>query len=673
MDRHEGNHAGTRRGFAFPLVLVMALVMAGVLFALDRVVRGYRNQTHRYRDGEVAFYLARSALDSAERAAEVLLEQGPPPPGPAREIYDRVLLSSAQDLDGAVEVLDLPYLERLIPPHVSGEVRVEMKFYGVEPLGLSLPPGWIPSPWEKRGMVEFQAVAVVGSTRRVLAVRRPFRIQERIPTLLGRFSLLLGKNQGTPEDLNALTYVPRLGLFHRSVSRELSWPVTVFSLPSDGRDRTPFQRFGGDPLEAARRGGWVALLGDKPWVLNLTFGPGESSTLEEGFLVRNFESIHTLPGLSKTLKTSRFGLARDLLALPMFSQATWANVPDGSSLFHLSGETRNPTPSLVLGRVFRRFGTFSKVADSRQGPFVSIPELDSDREAEVLQRLDEFLPGIDRDLAAKVQARLEVESYNRSYDAVVSDRTRRDSEGRVVPNETPFLPEPYLSQGLGPELEPFPQGPRNYLYPDPQATSSEYAGGVRIRDDGGQTLFEGSLDELLPALGESLAQRSMWVLEPEQGKSSGEIFQERFQRGGELFLRGTVRLPMAAASLGPFHVRRGGTILVDGKAEIHGPITVAPGEALAIVARQGPLVIANEHPIAAILACTEGEVQPTPRGMDVRGSVVAGSFDVLPWIGLKGAGQIVYDPRLNPSRRAGRAHQTRVFLEDRREVVLRRR
>ena len=126
------------------------------------------------------------------------------------------------------------------------------------------------------------ARARVGAATRTLVVRRPFRSFYRLPPLLGRFSLLMGELAGGPEGANALTYTPKLGLFQRSASGALGWPLQVYPLPPTGDGRSPAERWGPDPVAPLRLGGWVGLLGETPWILNVTFGPDLTKFVREG-------------------------------------------------------------------------------------------------------------------------------------------------------------------------------------------------------------------------------------------------------------------------------------------------------------------------------------------------------------------------------------------------------
>jgi hypothetical protein len=121
------------------------------------------------------------------------------------------------------------------------------------------------------------------------------------------------------------------------------------------------------------------------------------------------------------------------------------------------------------------------------------------------------------------------------------------------------------------------------------------------------------------------------------------------------------------------HVARGGTVAVDDDVEVRGPITVAPGEALAIVSLNGNVLIQDNEEIDAYLVACNGQVLPSPAGMDVRGGVAARGFDPRLWMGGRGVRRIVYDDRVDPAFTEARLNQFRVHLGEERQVLLERR
>lgn len=673
-----------RRGFALPVVLVLAMVLGGVLWGLDRVVSGFRNRSTRFRDGEVAYYAARSGLQLGETMLERVAGRPPPPGAPGRALYDLLVRSRPEDLDGGEDSVEIPFAERLIPGEgVDGEVRVTARFLTVAPLMRTQPPGIQADPLEKRGVLELESWARVGSAERRFVSRRDFHTLYRLPPVTGRFSLLFGQLEGTAEAANALTYSPRLGLFQRSVSRQLGWPLVVYPYPLDEDPaRSPADRFEADPLAPMRQGGWVGLLGRTPWLLNLSFGPGDRSPLEEGYLLRNSEAIYPSPRLPGFYEKSlRLGYARDVTQLPMFAAYEAETIPDGTSLLHLAGDATHRLPPVVLGRAFRRYLSFSKLADRADGAFTSfhgVPEADFSGPRASFQGV---VPGGDYQSYRQVMARSVVEPYNRSYDFVVTDRETRDAAGRVLPGDTPWEPRRHLTaEAVAPYVQSAGGLPGELLYPDPARRDEARIGGaVRLGDEAGVALFEGSLEDLLPSLRESLMARAVTELRDAPEEAAADGFARRYLKspegGGprELELPPVLRVQAPRLELGPLHVRRGGTLLVDGDLVVTGPLTTARGEVLALVSLNGDVIVRDESPVAASLLALQGQVLASERGLDVRGNLVAARFDPMTWLGGQGLRRVVYDPRLDPARAETRSSQYRIHLGAERRTVVRRR
>lgn len=669
---------GRAPGFALPVAIVVALVLGGIFFAVDRVVSGYRAHSTLFRDGELAWHAAQGALAVGEAALENLFGAPPPATGPARDLFDLVVRTPATALSGE-DSLTLPILGSLLPPDVAGTVELVVRFVEVRPLALPLEPGFPADPLEKQGKLELEARARVGAATRTLVVRRPFRAFYRLPPVLGRFSLLFGELAGIPESPNALTYVPKLGTFHRSGSGALGWPLQVYPLPPTGDGRTPAERWGSDPTAPLRMGGWVGLLGETPWILNVCFGPGDGSPLEEGHLVRNFEAVFpstAAPGSHE--KARRLGFARNILELPAFADFEGESIPDASSLLHLYGDAREPIPAVVLGRAFRRFLTWSKLGSGAAGPFTSLGGAAPADFDPADPRVAAVLPGGSYDAYRAAMARSVVEPANRSYDFVVTQAETRGPTGTVEAGATPWSPErTLLAARTGPYLAPAGAGAEAFLYPDPATASTERGwGNVALKADDDAPLFTGSPDLILPGLARMLEARAAWRIEAPAGggTDAASIFEGRFMPDRRTLRLGTaVHLAADPVRLGPLHVAYGGTLTVPGQLELVGPITCAPGETLALVSLGGNVRIANEEPIAALVAALAGEVQPSSRGLDLRGALVAARFDPLTWMAARGAQRIVYDPRLNPGLTATRLAQMRVHLASSRELVVDRR
>lgn len=663
-----------RRGFAFPLLIVMILVLGGVLYSVNQVVTGYRQRSTRFRDGEVAYYAARGALRIAEKSLEKLLAGPPPESGRGRDLYLLLTRTRPEDLVGSQEELEIPYLSRLLPATAQGgEVSAKVRLQRVEPLGIAVPPGFPVDPYEKRGVLEIEVRAEVGAAVRRVVMRRPFLCMYRLPPVVGRFSLLYGGYEGAPETLNPFSYAPRLGLFQTSVGGNLAWPLAVYPLPFLGDGRTPEERWGSDPVAAVADGGWVGLLGERPWTLNLTFGAGDASPLEEGRLVRTFESVFPSTALSGVYeKARRFGFARNLLQLPMFSAFEAGEIPDTSGLLHLAGDSREPLPPFVLGRVFRRYLTFSKLARDPDGPFTSFfgrEQADHDSSDADFQAAAGT-----GDYAAyrQAMARAVVEPYNRTFDFVVTDATRRDESGRILAGGTPWQPRRHLGAGQVGDWIRASGGGEGFLYPQAAGSGDERAfGDVQVLGEGGAVLFDGDLQALLPGLAELLPARAVEVLAPTASESVADLFRQRYlDEDGALDLGHAVHLTGGGLNLDLRRVARGGTLMVDGDLRVSGPLEVAPGEVLALVSLSGNVVVTNAEPIHAALVAPRGEVIPSPQGMDLRGALVAARLDASRWLGVRGATRVVYDHRFNPARDSRRAAQVRVHLGDQRELVL---
>jgi hypothetical protein len=653
------------------------MILGSVLFVLNRAVTSYQNRSTRFRDGEIAYYAARSGLTLAERILEGVAGRPGRQAGNLRDLYDLMVSSRPEDLNGSEDEITLPFAERLLPETVEGEVEAVVRFRNVASLLRNLPPGYLPDPREKRGILELECRAQVGAAERRLIVRRDFHVMGAQLPVVGRFSLLLGELLGGQNFVNALTYSPKLGLFLRSVSRKVAWPLQVYPLPVDTEEdlAPPAQRFATDPLRPLKEGGWVGLFGATPWVMNVCFGSGSGSPSEQGYLLRNFESV--VPSTHFTglyEKVTRLGYTRDITRLPMFAAYESETIPDGASLLQLAGDSRYRTPPVVLGRAFRRFLSFSKLGTTADGDFTSfhgVAETDFEAARMAFQNI---VPGGDYASYQNIMARSVVEPFNRSYDFVVTDAETLDEEGRVLPGATPWSPGRFLQASeIAPYLQPIGSGPENFLYPDPTRREEEKrSGGIVLGTEEGESFYQGHPADILPGLRELALARSLAEVRRTATLSAEDEFKRRFLVDSKLDLGLPLHLQSQRLTLGPLHVLHGGTLAVDGDIEVAGPLTTARGEILTLVSLNGSIRVRNEAPIAASLIACQGQVLPSSRGLDVRGQIVAAQFDVASWLEGTGARRIVYDPRLNPALRENQNAQYRILIGGERRVVFRR-
>ena len=663
---------------AVPLVLIMLIVLGGALYAIHVSERAYRNHASRYRDGEFAYHAARGLIRFAEGRLEELLGGPPPPPGAGRDLHDFVIWTPGAELVGAEHSLQPPDPALFLPPGVTGDLELSVRFPIVRALGDPLPPGFARDPYEKRGTLELAAVVSVGGATRRISVRRPFQVLYRLPPALGRFALLLGGYEGGDEGLNRLDYSPRLGLFHDRVTGRPGWPLVVYPHPPGAEPgEPPATRYRADPLEPASAGGWIGLGGDQAWVMNLTFGAGDGSPFEEGHALRNFAAIHpseAVPGAWE--RSRRMGLARSMADLPWLAPGEAASLPRGTSLLHLTGDARAPTPPVVLGRAYRRYLAFSKLAEEESGPYTSFRGLD---EADFDQAGADFAAasgGAGYEQYRRLMLRVVTEPYNRSYDYLATSDERRLDDGTVEAGETPWRPRRLLgSEALAPRLEPAQGGtPEGYLYPSAEdLDATEAWGSLQLADEDGERLYRGTLDGLLQGVASRAEARAVWRVEAGPEEDAPAAFQRLFVEGEQLHLGTSCHLVDSTLTLGPLHVVAGGTIVVDGDVTVVGPITTAPGELLAVVSLDGDIRLAGEDPVVAGLVSCRGRFVPSRRGSDVRGLVAAARLDGASFAGTEGAHRLVYDPRWDPAIPAARFAQFRVHLGRARELVLRRR
>ncbi|MBI4871146.1 MAG: hypothetical protein HY814_06225 [Candidatus Riflebacteria bacterium] len=666
------------------LVPVVLLILLTVLFTVNYLMRTQYHRGHAYRVGQEAVYLAEGGLALAN--SWLSSDEGRALVTRMTQLAVEQLGSSGSPADNLVvleEELELPGLALLTAGFPGATVAARLRLFTGKPVLRSSPVrGLAPDPAEVEAWLEVLSECTTRELTRRIRSRTPSRIVNVLPPLVSRFALMVCSSGSAARSINCLDYDSEKALFRDASTGARSWPLEVCGAAtglsqsvSPGSDQEldcVVPRTGastsGEPLDAARTSGWVYLGGPDPWFLQLTLGAGLLNPLEEHGLLRR--AAYVLPGSSLgegfQEKIYFFGFARGAGELAMLGRArarwrspsTGEEVSERTSLLHLSGNARSPGPTVVLGPVFRRFLSFSKVRRGDSGPFTSFVHVETPEEFARVGAAFQTLTGQGYDAYQRVMARVVEEPYNRSHDYLVTseERVAGPAGSRLDPGKTPAIPELLLDeQGLEPVLAPAVQDPL-FLYPAPQG-GPVAAAPIRLGRVGSEgrasVLFTGDPGKLD---GYDALMRSRVTLKwPRPGPVPQPLLGPFLRKGPtlpELDLRGQI----VHVSQSPLHVPGvrvvgSGTLVADGDLVLEGPILTAPCEMLTLVSLGGSIRLLSPGPIHACLVAPRGQVHPPALGgLEIHGSVVCHDLDNFPeFLANSGPKRFVYDPRTDPS------------------------
>jgi Tfp pilus assembly protein PilX len=381
-----------RRGMALFIALGLILVIGIIVFATHRFARQQRHQSRHLSTAEVAFQAAefgaqqgyflvqRSVefLNSTEPSTFPKVAKAPASLQPFMNAFvtsDGRLIAQGSETTLPVPLTPIQELLDSVGSHLS--LTVVIRLEQQTPLMEGSPaPGLAALAGETRGRFVVDSRAVFqGVARRVVALFE-HRSINLLPPVLGRFVMVVGQMEGSLNQvsipLQGSHIIPRFG----------STPSLRPMLVKGGISISPAERasLAANPGPYLDEAGWIFLgtpQGADPWSLTLGLNPGDGTYGEHAFLHGNRQFVYPiqrgeqafgleytpsggwepfrmwethqryacLTGVYEATKTSA---RREFMRLE-------TRDTQRSSLLLLMGSTAYPSPTLVFGKVFRRY------------------------------------------------------------------------------------------------------------------------------------------------------------------------------------------------------------------------------------------------------------------------------------------------------------------------------
>ncbi|HNY10564.1 MAG TPA: hypothetical protein PKK26_03135 [Candidatus Wallbacteria bacterium] len=225
-------------------------------------------------------------------------------------------------------------------------------------------PGISPNPHEKYGMIVFQVDVEFYSIRRTLTVKKQFKLVNILPKAL-RFFTLFVKTIPNGTDLN--------GLLTNKEGKIISGKPLVLYNGAFNREQSPLNL-------------GIIFLGNTPasTPINLRLshgsaidGAGELFQLNEDFYIDPHYKSRYSPFTNFRIGHLDYGICTDMAKMPQYGIS--GNLA-GTSILKLFGTASNPSPTRVLGNVFRSYLKLSVYQDlktSGKEYMCEIPFLDT--------------------------------------------------------------------------------------------------------------------------------------------------------------------------------------------------------------------------------------------------------------------------------------------------------
>jgi hypothetical protein len=683
------------RGTALFATMGALLVLAVLAGSLASYARHQALLTHRAGSGEAAHQLALAGVAAALArlaAADPAPDVGELLAGLARGGSGGTIAISSDEKDSALGAL-VARCDAVEAAHVRATATL-LDWKPIYPPGFRSPAGALCDPAERHGVIRVVARARHAGVEREVECVKAAKIIRPVLPVLPRFTLF-AKTAPALADLNRMEVEKRI-IYPRPAGRVRAAATHDALVLANGRAYAS----GGVAAGALDAAGWVFLGGEERWMFQLAFGGGDGADAEplgDGFVLpRQAMRMSGEPEAEAVLSPEGQELMRSTFGMVRIKTGLFTGVEKDSRLFlrypfedpvrcaslALYGSAARPSPTLVLGRAYRRLLVYSYLTNPLSEPEVTrtfflshIPVDGPDRLADfrALFRFGE--PPFDEDTVIATLFSGSVASYEPFGSTVLEepyarsfDHLEKNLTGPADPDA--FDPPPVLS---GPErltraLEPLEEDRgrwRRWCY-DPEATSR-----VRLLDARRAVYFEGDLnrfataDLLLPERATYVfgrAQLAAWTAEGRLAVRGIMVFDPR---EGELVLDR------------PLTIVEGGVLVARGDIRIRAPIAAAPGTALplALVSLEGRIVIETDRVDAQLVALSAGgAVTREGEGpLAISGGIAATALDV-PALSRGAAPArvtktLAWDDRADPARRA--ELPLRLYLDTRRTVTLR--
>lgn len=692
-----------RKALALPLILAAVAALTVLAVAFVGFTQGQGRLTHRGLLGEAAYHLALSGVDVALAAVDARMRAGGALEA-ARDSLPAALEASTFELDSRAGGSALAALVGALDSGLEARAVVAVRFRGwtsLYPAGFRSPAGTLADPAEKTGFVEVVSRATCGGVPREVSCHKAARVIRPALPVLPRFTLFV-KRPPEPGAL-ALTEIEKRSAYPAASGRIAPGAShDALVLWNSASAYTP----GGPASGWLDRAGWVFLgsPADGRWVFDLTYGGGAARvegephpepfgedfllTRQAMWVTSDAQAAGALRPPGQELLRAEFDrlVMRTGLHAGLCTEGPlFAKLPPGPergrvASLHLFGSGERPSPTVVLGRVYRRSLITSYLGTKAHDRVLPLPYVHAPPGAPLAPRAADwaFAPAPDgtpplsrtrvvRDLFgdrvsaySRFMSRAVIEPYARSFDHVEKNLT--------APTAPDAFDPPYALLGvdrLTRRLEPLDGDPgrkRTFLY------AVDANARVRLLAADRRTLFEGDLGELAP----------VDLLLPER---TTHVFRaadfRRWTAAGRLRVRGIMALDPAEPDLAidrPLEVEEGGVLVVRGSIDISAPITAAPGarRPLVLVALEGRIRVRAPHVHACLVALGETGVveRAGDADLEIKGQIAASRLDVASLArGVAAPARIskslTYDERSEEPRSSAPA-----FYMDRRRVVV---
>jgi|GEM_PF-1905586 hypothetical protein len=668
-----------RKGFLVPLAIAILAILFVLGTTLFMVSRQHLHSARFYADRESAYHVGAGCVELGVEVLESFLEflNNPDPATfPKHENLPTELEEIGSQFfnpDGSIKEDSATSLSSTLKDSLTGssEFSVDLRL-GIKQMKLLSGPdtvGGVP-PDDREAIYLFTITADVtgeGASLKVIAFKQ-WRIVNILLPVLGKFTLFT-RDQGTltvngvpdtklPADLRAIPIAINSGQSLGSTEKLSALDLKKHILSQ----------------------GWI-FLGGSPWSLSLSHGWG-AEKYQDAFTTRGLEYYKVGEGV-RSGKDSRLiqlslnpsvgefewwrmitGFYKELSTTEEFEVLSHLGVDlvSYSSTLNLYGTAQNPSPTLVLGDVRRRWALLQGLFNEKNGIWAALPFLQRDE-----FETEPTWPGG----ASPSSVAIIKDNFDDDYEEYKFQMSQVIEEGY---NEGILraldLSDPAWNDRFHLECEGLESSVQDLLLLESLTVDSmnkrfcnRIVGGVySLLDEDSKLLFEEVDLESFTNLSH-LERRSAREYETFQ-----EFLQEHvdpvsglLDLGGVVTIKGSVNIqtPIVIA------IGKGGNLLVEGNVEIGAPIQNPGREPFTIVSLGGDLKVKASSPVQASLVALEGTLF-LPSRFQIEGAIASDTVVIdVPSGSLPLASErnLIYNLSLDPTKVANRNSAYRIMQD----------
>lgn len=654
-----------RRGFVFPLVVGIMLVLAIFFGALSFLSRGQVQSATHYIESTRALELA----EAGAAWASTVLASGSYNPSPSffsfellKAIFDPTPDETKEHVIEIPESLD-EYRQSLGGTlSIIARVTKPRKFDPVE--------GFCSDPIEKYGEMQIVSTASVGRSARRVRVSRGFKVFLAVHPVLSKFTLFV--RESPPNDqINSLIRGASADNFDNGAPLLLQNHETTYNAVDSSIHVPAFPPI----AELARDSGWIFLNSPSAsWTLHLSGSAGTTGEYDDRVLLRFGQ--YSDPGMKSRLQVPAPQVLRDMLRRYQGMKARFLvttrsgtaekQVSDILGIRHLFGTAPNASlirpfgtgsrlsPTLVFGPVFRSYIQYRLIQVDLVDPN-SYPQ-------RVVPFKPTVIPGFSDQASFESLFRNPPQNYSADVHTFallfgINVTDPAPSWGKYRPFATEITTDPFLdslnylyvqAKESGTVSDPVSA---SFSEPPPDIVTDidewEPSGG-NLRDSlrsaagkvnrGSVPVFEGRLADIE---GLKELQQKITVTFPTPAD-----FASRCIRDGRLRIPGIVYITQGDLDLSTtLTVEAGGIIIVNGNIGLRAGIVAS--DPLTLITTKD-ISVETSAEIQARLVCLRGEFKARG-GFRILGGVAAGKLD-LPGMLNGQEKRITFDGRFDPFR-----------------------